>query len=332
MRCPVIDACGGCPLAALSYEDHLEHKRRELIATLRAAGLDCDVPPVVSAGARQAYRNRVRLQVVDGQVRFFNDHKAVECAVLEPSLLTLRDRICDVAAQQRDVFRAFRHLEIRAHDAFGRGSALFVAHTLGSTEAPADLGADVLVAVADVAEPPLQHFDIGFGVTMAVPLGAFMQVNSAVNRALVKAVVDGAERRGAGTFADLYAGCGNFSLPLLRRGLRGVAVERDGAAARALGRVTCSVEHGDAVAWARDAAERFDLVVANPPRAGIRDVPAVASASRGWLAICSCNPATLARDVTIAAQAGFTVEEVIPLDMFPWTRHLETLVWLRREA
>ena len=336
MRCPVVDVCGGCPLANRSYDEHLEDKRAELCRAFAVAGVVCDVPSVVSAGPRIAYRNRIRLQVVDGCVRFFNEHKAVDCAVLEPSLLKLRDRICDFADCHRHAFRNFRHLEIRAVDAFGRASALFVPHTPRPSEVIAELGRDVLTAVAGVDEPPVQYFDIGFGVQMAVPLGAFMQVNSAVNRALVEAVVDGAERRRLTTFADLYAGCGNFTLPLIRRGLTGVAVEWDPAAARALGESTTTVHQADAVAWARavhpvdGGRDGYDLVIANPPRAGISDVPAIGTLSRRCLAVCSCNPVTLARDVAIAVAAGFVIEEVIPFDMFPWTRHLETLVWLRR--
>ena len=78
-------------------------------------------------------------------------------------------------------------------------------------------------------------------------------------------------------------------------------------------------------------AAEADLVVVNPPRAGLS-----AAVSRGLveqraarLAYVSCDPATLARDVA-RLESGWSLVEVQPFDAFPQTAHVETIAWLER--
>jgi 23S rRNA (uracil1939-C5)-methyltransferase len=90
---------------------------------------------------------------------------------------------------------------------------------------------------------------------------------------------------------------------------------------------------GDSARVARDLnaqGQRFDLVLLDPPRAGVKEgLRELSALSAGWLAICSCNPVTLARDLRTLLDLGFELEELAAFDMFPETHHLETLVWLR---
>jgi 23S rRNA (uracil1939-C5)-methyltransferase len=162
-----------------------------------------------------------------------------------------------------------------------------------------------------------------------------------VNRLLVESLLAGARARGVGTFADLFAGAGNFALPLLALGCRGVAVESselavDGArkAAAAQSLPFDGFVRADATNHARRLAkggQRFDLVVIDPPRAGVkRGLDQMARLCAGWIALCSCNPVTLARDLRTLVDLGFVIESVEAFDMFPHTHHLETLVWLRK--
>ena len=73
------------------------------------------------------------------------------------------------------------------------------------------------------------------------------------------------------------------------------------------------------------------LVVANPPRAGLgRAAHLLASLDIEQMLLVSCNPTTLCRDLVILRAAGFAVRALDLFDMFPWTRHVETLVWLSR--
>ena len=75
------------------------------------------------------------------------------------------------------------------------------------------------------------------------------------------------------------------------------------------------------------------MVLLDPPRSGAKDViEAAARLGAKAIALCSCDPATLARDVAGLAKRGFCLEEVRGFDMFPSTHHLEALAWLERST
>ena len=76
-----------------------------------------------------------------------------------------------------------------------------------------------------------------------------------------------------------------------------------------------------------------DTVVLDPPRKGAEAsaLEAVARANPERIVYVSCNPATLARDAKLLAEKGYTLREAVPVDMFPWTAHVETVAWLSRE-
>ena len=139
---------------------------------------------------------------------------------------------------------------------------------------------------------------------------------------------------------DLYAGVGTIAAFLSRAAEEVVAVEAVEASVRAgtenlrrNGIGGARMLRGDAGRIAAEALGRtFDLVVADPPRAGL-DAGARALLDRlgaPHLLYVSCNPATLARDLVPLLAAGRRIAAVQPLDMFPHAFHVETLVHLVR--
>jgi len=299
------------------------------------------------AGSTEGYRNRIRVRVdASGQVSFFNTEKSWECIALEPSVADLLNRVRQLTEADPGLLRRALHFEARAADMDGRAALCVTTDpevsfsSAGLSEA---LGPDLHVAEngkCSAGHGPEQRMDLGGGIFTRLPLGSFVQINTAVNRLLVDAVAQGAKERGLHTFLDLYAGAGNFTLPLLARGLRGVGVEIDedaiGGARRAMtdqNLVDGEFLHGDAPGEARrlrSGGQRYDLVLIDPPRAGVRDgLDTMAELSSSHIAMCSCNPQSLARDVARLLSLGCELEEVTAFDMFPHTAHIEALVWLR---
>jgi 23S rRNA (uracil1939-C5)-methyltransferase len=75
----------------------------------------------------------------------------------------------------------------------------------------------------------------------------------------------------------------------------------------------------------------FDAVVLDPPRAGARaQSEALASSKVPTVVMVSCNPATLARDVRVLVDGGYTVERVTPIDQFLYSAELEAVAVLKR--
>jgi 23S rRNA (uracil1939-C5)-methyltransferase len=164
--------------------------------------------------------------------------------------------------------------------------------------------------------------------------GSFFQTN----RYLVDTLAQVVTANGGGRAAlDLYAGVGLFTLPLARKFDQVLAVE---SSPHAFADLRFNVPGN--VACIRAASERFlaergpklapDLVVVDPPRAGLGEKTAAAlgrmSVSR--VTYVSCDPATLARDLRLLLESGFRVEQAHLVDMFPQTFHMETVLHLVR--
>ncbi|HEY6558389.1 MAG TPA: hypothetical protein VI072_14000 [Polyangiaceae bacterium] len=348
--CPVVAACGGCPLMPSVRQRELEAKRASVNRALARAELLHPALEWACVLDRFGYRNRLRLRVTaDGHVAFFNPHKIAECAVLEPSLASLMDQIREYSRRHPDVMRAFAHLEARAPDLDGRGGVclqpLAGSSPTESARALQDgVGDTITVTVAGTVSPervPSQRWAVSDDVYARVPLDAFLQVNTLVNRALVAHLRELARERGVQSFVDLYAGSGNLGLPLLRDGKTGVCVEAQPSALHALGRACLeqdlpgpllraeSAEHAARALF--EAGERFDLAILDAPRAGVKSgIEQMAALTRRSLAVCSCNPESLARDLRSLTALGFVLERLLLFDMFPNTRHVEVLAWLER--
>jgi 23S rRNA (uracil1939-C5)-methyltransferase len=173
---------------------------------------------------------------------------------------------------------------------------------------------------------------------------AFFQTNPDAADMIVDEVVRAAGPPPSGATAlDLYAGGGLLALPLAAAGWRVTAVEehadavRDGAANARLNRmdtarvrfVRARVE--DSAALVRGASPQ--LVVLDPPRTGCP--PAVIAsvfrdASPQRAVYVSCNPEALARELPAILAAGYRIDRVQPVDMFPHTGHIETVVGMTR--
>lgn len=134
------------------------------------------------------------------------------------------------------------------------------------------------------------------------------------------------------TVADLYSGCGTFTIPLAQAGANVVAVESAASSVRDLRRnaslnhVSVEVIGGD-TARELPALGELDALVVDPPRAGLADgvVESIAAAHPHRVVYVSCNPTTWARDVARFEQNGFYLRGAVPVDLFPQTYHVEVV-------
>lgn len=172
---------------------------------------------------------------------------------------------------------------------------------------------------------------------------AFYQINPEQTRRLYQAALTLCGLTGQETVFDIYCGIGTISLFLARQAARVVGVElvpeaiedaRQNAARNGLAAKTeFFVGKAEEVVPALyRQGYRADVVVVDPPRKGCE--PAVlqtmlAMAPR-TLVYVSCDPDSLARDLAVLLSGGYRLEQVIPVDMFPHTLHVETVARLVR--
>lgn len=350
-ECPIASACGGCDLMHVSRSCELSQKGAMLSEALeRVGGARGRADTIASFEPSLGYRSRVRFHIGQkGKLGFFarGTHQLVEvpsCAVADPAINLALSAIRRLARRFPEALAGFSDVELRA------GSDGVIARFVprdGIRPIAAEpflrtLAKDLKVAGSErEAQAIVERRSVTDDVEVEIPADAFSQINVVVNRALVAAVVDGARSRGLRTFCDLFAGVGNFALPLARAGLSGVMVERTPSAvaaaqraAQAQGIAKLKARTADAGRASADLVregQRFELVVLDPPREGASDVIAhVPALEPKAVAYVACDPVTLSRDLKPLLAAGYRIESVTGFDMFPRTHHFESLVWLER--
>ncbi|MDL2273571.1 23S rRNA (uracil(1939)-C(5))-methyltransferase RlmD [Oscillospiraceae bacterium OttesenSCG-928-G22] len=173
---------------------------------------------------------------------------------------------------------------------------------------------------------------------------SFYQVNRRQAEALYRLAAEFASLSGAETVFDLYCGTGTISLCLAAQGAgRVYGVEHSPGAVRDAyeNALENNIENAEfleddaAAAASRLTARgiRPDVVIVDPPRKGLSPeaVDVVLAASPARIVYVSCAPATLARDTRLFVDAGYELSRVQPVDMFPRTANIETVVLLSKQ-
>ena len=189
--------------------------------------------------------------------------------------------------------------------------------------------------------PGVMHDQL-LGCTFEIGPTSFYQTNPEQTEVLYQLALEGVA--GSARVLDAYCGTGTIGICAARESedARVTGVEQvEGAVACARRNAEangvqdrCRFVAADATEWmAREGArERFDAVVMDPPRAGSTPefLAGVAALAPERVAYVSCNVVTQARDLELLRKRGYRLERVTPVDMFPHTRHVESVVTLRR--
>ena len=181
------------------------------------------------------------------------------------------------------------------------------------------------------------------GLRFRVRPNAFLQTNTAMAERLYELAIDYAGLTGTETVYDLYCGIGTIGLAAARHALTvwGIEVSEES--------VACAIENaglnqvsnaaffaGEVGNSLEDLAERAgkpDVAIVDPPRAGLtpKALRRLGRLEAPKIVYVSCNPTTLAGNVKeLAAEWGYRLERVRPVDMFPHTPHIESVALLVR--
>ena len=319
-ECRLFGDCGGCQLQHLEYPAQLAAKEgvvREQLA--RIGGLpDATVNPVVGAEDPWGYRNHMRFSTG----RKFGDAglihrrgrgllKVTKCPIADPWVNEVLPRLQGHA-------RGVHQIQLRRNAATG---STLVAPALEVL--PEESGQDHYVE--ELA-----------GRRFRVSASSFFQVNSAQAEKLVQLVSSELPRQGR-LLIDAYAGVGTFAAIFAGRFERIIAIEESPSALRDAEVNLAGIEN---VEFCRakveellpGLAEEPDVVLLDPPRVGCAPevLEALVAFAPPTIVYVSCNPTTLSRDVRRLTDAGYQLERVTPIDMFPQTAHIECVSRLTR--
>jgi 23S rRNA (uracil1939-C5)-methyltransferase len=167
-------------------------------------------------------------------------------------------------------------------------------------------------------------------------IASFFQVNRSQTEELIRLALDWLQPQPTDVILDAFSGVGTFSLQLAEKVRSIVAIEAS-PSANVDARINASSYENIGLVEGNLGevalpVDRVDGVVVDPPRGGCSPVAldSLIALSPRRIVYVSCDPTTLARDAALLAQAGFRVERVQPVDLFPQTYHVETVALFLR--
>ncbi|MGG7914854.1 23S rRNA (uracil(1939)-C(5))-methyltransferase RlmD [Klebsiella aerogenes] len=353
-RCGHFGVCGGCQQQHASIELQQQSKRAALSRLMKR-----DVDDIIAAEP-WGYRRRARLslnyqpktQQLQMGFRKANSSEiidVVQCPVLVPQLEALLPAVreCLTSLQSQ---RQLGHVELVQAD---NGPLMVLRHTAALTAADKEKlerfsqthGLSLYLAPQSEILEHIRGDEPWYtsdGLRLVFSPRDFIQVNDGVNQKMVRTALAWLDIQPQDRVLDLFCGMGNFTLPLAKAAASVVGVEgvpalvakgRENAALNELQNVTFFHENLEEdvtrQAWAKHG---FDKILLDPARAGAPGVMAhIIKLAPRRMVYVSCNPATLARDSEALLQAGYRIQRLAMLDMFPHTGHLESIVLFERE-
>jgi tRNA/tmRNA/rRNA uracil-C5-methylase (TrmA/RlmC/RlmD family) len=346
--------CGGC-----DWQHATPAAQRSLKATVvrqqlkRLAGIDREVTvePLAGDEAGLGWRTRVQFAVrADGVagLRVHRSHEVIavdRCLIAHPAItdLAVTGRRWNGAASVEAMVgtSAGERLVIVSQPSQGRAT-----QTTARSASIEGIAADSVIRRAGDRLTPLRGRSFlsqrAAGRDWRVSAGAFWQVHPAAADALAEAVMTGLRPQAGDVALDLYCGAGLFAGVLAASvgpGGAVIGVEADGVAVRDARHNLrewpwARVHRGDVAAvLRRGGLPPARLSVADPPRSGLAreviDYLSMPGNGAERLGYVSCDPATLARDIGLLAQRGWTLDGLRAFDAFPMTHHVECVAILR---
>jgi 23S rRNA (uracil1939-C5)-methyltransferase len=356
--CPHFFACGGCALQHWAHAPYLAWKEDKVRQALAREGLDPLFAPPFAAPPGS--RRRVALHARPGEKRGasaarlgFKARRSwslVEieaCPITHPRLVLAFDALRRLAAPFLEHPKSAPTLHATLTETGIDVEVSGVERRSGGLSADARQRAAEAAAAGDLARVTLggevvyqaRQPLVRLGPATAVlPPGGFLQAVAEAETAMAGFALKA--MAGSGRIADLFCGLGTFSFRLASLAPV-IAADGDAAAIRALVQATGSAPGLKPIrAEARDLFRRpllaqelkgVDAVLFDPPRAGAAMQAAQIAASGASVVVgVSCEPASFARDARILTDGGFVLGEMMVVDQFLWSPHVELVGVFRR--
>lgn len=336
--CPHYGACGGCQLQHMAPGAYRAFKTSLVETPLMQAGIDAKVEKFVDAGG--AGRRRATLHArkdAAGYMRL-RSHDLLDldtCPILVPALKPAPDIAraigsmigpCDVSFTATNT-----GLDVSVRSAVKglKGDRLI---TLGNRFRLARLAFNgEMLFLSQMPRVTMGKGDV------ELPVGSFLQATSEAEQVLADYVTSAVGK--ARSVADLFCGVGPFALRLAEKATV-FAADSDKPAVTALDKAVRHARGLKAVTAKtrdlfREPLTRFELnydtVVLDPPRAGAEaQVKEIAASKLKHVVMVACDARSFARDAAILVKAGFAISDLVAVDQFTWSTHIEIAATFRR--
>lgn len=322
-RCPYFGRCGGCQLMHMDKHSQRQYKSRQVVEAFQNIGkfewIDSLLKPIIVTDDMYGYRTKLNPRYFlheDGSRDIGFEHigrskilDIVECAIATPIVNAAFKNI-----RGKDI--------IRKRKKFNRGSLIIRESADGS------VATDYKTVIKQ---------DVG-ALTFRFMSGFFFQINKYVVPLMVDYVISQALGHGCTQLIDTYCGAGLFALCAAGQFEKLVAVEIDKPS------IQWAIKNGienniSKVSFlSADSANIFaninpddgpnSVVIVDPPRVGCSDdfLSNMIKFRPKKIVYVSCNPKTQAKDARTIVDNGYAMIEITPIDLFPQTKHIESVV------
>lgn len=353
-NCPHFERCGACQLQHLASAEQLPYKQENLHQQLTRQLKLNEIPwqaPIESDGF--GYRRRARLgvryrkqldEIIIGFREEANKHlTAIDaCPVLEPLLSALITPM-QACISQLNAKAVITQMELIASD---QGPIVVLRHLKALQADDQNIlkafakqheclmylqGDESLECVYPEVETALSYSVSGFELEFQVK--DFIQGNAQVNQKMVELAATWLDLKPEETLLDLFAGIGNFSIPLAPKVTSLLAVEGVGPMVERIkhNAQRHNMDNITAMALNLDDEEllfrlpKADAIILDPPRTGAATLMPWLSKQKSRILYIACEPSSLVRDAQPLLDAGFRIEKITVMDMFPQTKHVESM-------
>ncbi|HCV27933.1 MAG TPA: class I SAM-dependent RNA methyltransferase [Dehalococcoidia bacterium] len=326
--CRYAAVCTGCQWQHVSYERQLQFKRDMVIDVLATEDSvkDARVLPTLPSPQQLGYRNHARFSVGRklGEVGYVNAITR-SLAPVDRCLL-MHDSINEVLKATQKRVKGMTQFSVRV--GVGTGDRLVQPRLKGD----GGEGLDIESGGQYLREKIL-------GWEFRVAGSSFFQVNTTQAERMVEMIRDRLELSGSQILIDAYAGVGVFAVLLAPYAGRVIAIEDSPSAvedgkrnAEGLDNVEMVLGRSEQVLSEFDS--HVDTVILDPSRKGCHPdvIAAMSRLAPDRIVLVSCDVGSMVRDLAALVDGPFVLEEIQPVDMFPQTRHIENVSFLRLEV
>lgn len=342
--CPYFEVCGGCDLRHMDYSNQLKYKENKVEEILKKFSKidDIKVNNILECESSDGYRNKIKLCV--NRKLGLNKKQSHECISIDSCLLA--DSNISKIIHILNNYNLDNVNEVLIRSSYFTKDEMIVFSVKNDKKLDINLTEFEKMGISIIVQNgKKQEILIGKGniieklndISYIISPSSFFQINTRQTLKLYNLILKKCNLNGKEIVYDLYCGTGTIGIYLSYNCKKVIGIEineeavKDAKANVKLNGIkNCEFYSGDVSDVISSQTEPADIIVVDPPRAGLDNITIenIFRLNPKKIVYVSCDPVTLARDLNIFREK-YNIEDVTPVDMFPNTYHVECVCVLK---
>ena len=341
--CPFYESCGGCNILHMSYNDQLEYKENKIKDIMKKYANIDKISKIIKCDKQFNYRNKVTLKVENNIIGYY-EKKSYNLVNINKCLIIDNEFNKIINDLKRFNLDNIYELMIRNVDSDNTALTLYLQKDTNCIQIDEYCKKNNIILNKIIKNKDFKCNEkskiigkLGNFKFIISPL-SFFQVNTDQTIKLYDKILELLEPNKDDNLLDLYCGTGTIGIYVANKvnKVLGVEIVKDVIHDANINKKINNVNNinficGNTEKIIKDVKEKYNAIIVDPPRAGltesiIRDIFRI---NPDKIVYVSCDPITLARDLKLL-QEKYEVLDVVPVDMFPNTYHVETVCKLKK--